>query len=98
MAAALQGRAGGDALLTRLADIQAHMPLPPRGLNRSQAAAYVGISPTQFDKMVIAGDMPGPRKIGKRRVWDRIELDQAFEDLPRAGANDDTPFAMVAAL
>jgi len=27
--------------------------------------------------------MPRPRLIGVKRVWDRLELDEAFEALPR---------------
>lgn len=57
----------------------------PRGLSRSQAAAYVGIGTTLFDRLVAAGAMPQPREIGGRRVWDRQEVDRAFEELPHVG-------------
>jgi predicted DNA-binding transcriptional regulator AlpA len=56
--------------------------LPPRGLNRSEAAAYVGISTTFFDVLVSDGRMPRPKTVGARKVWDRMALDQAFSDLP----------------
>src|SRR5438270_13850392 len=46
--------------------------LPPRGLSRNQAAGYIGVSPSLFDKMVADGRMPGPKRINKRTVWDRI--------------------------
>ena len=26
--------------------------------------------------------MPAPRLIGAKRIWDRVELDEAFEELP----------------
>ncbi|MBY2906076.1 hypothetical protein [Rhizobium leguminosarum] len=58
----------------------------PRGLSRVAAAAYVGIGATLFDHMVGQGAMPCPRKAGGRILWDRCELDEAFEALPR----DDT--------
>src|SRR5690242_17745827 len=32
--------------------------LPPRGLSRVQAAAYVGVSPVLFDELVKDGRMP----------------------------------------
>ena len=54
----------------------------PRGLSRSQAAAYVGIGATLFDRLVATGKMPQPREIAGRRVWDRQEVDRAFEELP----------------
>lgn len=55
----------------------------PRGLRRVDAAAYICISPSLFDEMVKDGRMPGPRMINSRTVWDRFELDEAFEALPR---------------
>jgi predicted DNA-binding transcriptional regulator AlpA len=56
----------------------------PRGLNRAQAAAYIGVSPGTFDKMVADERMPAPRCINARRLWDIRELDAAFDDLPHA--------------
>jgi predicted DNA-binding transcriptional regulator AlpA len=57
------------------------LALEPRGLNRVQAAAYVGVSPTLFDEMVQDRRMPQPKRINSRRVWDRKRLDEAFEAL-----------------
>jgi predicted DNA-binding transcriptional regulator AlpA len=57
-------------------------PVPRRGLNRIEAAMYVGISPTKFDDMVDDGRMPKPRRIDARKVWDVRELDLAFDALP----------------
>jgi excisionase family DNA binding protein len=54
----------------------------PRGLSRREAAAYVGVSPTTFDAMVADGQMPKPKHIGTRRVWDRRRVDEAFDELP----------------
>ncbi len=56
--------------------------LPPRGLSRVQAAAFVGISPSLFDDLVRTGRMPPPKRINSRTVWDRLQLDRAFEGLP----------------
>lgn len=56
--------------------------LPPRGLNRAQAAAYVGVSVGHFDKLVRDRLMPAAKELGGRLVWDRLELDQAFGTLP----------------
>jgi len=55
----------------------------PRGLSRSCAAEYVGCSLRKFDQMVLDGLMPAPRLIGTKKIWDRVELDEAFEELPR---------------
>jgi predicted DNA-binding transcriptional regulator AlpA len=55
---------------------------PPRGLSREQAAAYIGISPSKFDAMVLDGRMPQPKEVDRRLVWDRLELDAAFSALP----------------
>ncbi len=57
---------------------------PPsrRGLSRGEAAGYIGVSPTTFDKMVLSGDMPGPKRVGTRKIWDVRALDLAFDALP----------------
>lgn len=57
----------------------------PRGLGRIAAAAYVGISPSKFDQLVHERRMPPPRRIDARKIWDRLELDAAFEELPNEG-------------
>lgn len=55
--------------------------LPPRGLSRVQAAAYIGVSPTLFDQMVDDGRMPQAIRINTRVLWDRLQLDEAFAGL-----------------
>lgn len=55
--------------------------LPPRGLSRTIAAAYIGVSPTLFDQMVFDGRMPKPKQINSRRIWDRHEIDRYFDAL-----------------
>lgn len=55
------------------------LSLPPRGLSRVQAAAYVGVSASTFDKMVADGEMPAPKRIRGRVIWDRNRLDCAFD-------------------
>ena len=54
---------------------------PRRGLRRGDAAAYVGVSPSKFDQMVIAGRMPKAIKMDACAVWDMRQLDQAFDEL-----------------
>ena len=56
--------------------------LPPRGLSRTEAAAYVGISPSLFDQCVEDGRMPKPKRINGRTVWDIRRIDKAFDALP----------------
>lgn len=57
---------------------------PPtrRGLSRGEAAAYIGVSPSTFDKMVQSGEMPGPKRVYARTIWDVRALDLAFDALP----------------
>lgn len=57
-------------------------PIGPRGLSREIAASYIGISATLFDVLVCDGRMPKPKLINSRKVWDRQELDIAFDKLP----------------
>jgi predicted DNA-binding transcriptional regulator AlpA len=55
-----------------------------RGFSRTLAAAYIGIGTTFFDLLVAEGKLPAPVKIGARRVWDRYDLDVAFEAMKEA--------------
>jgi hypothetical protein len=61
--------------------------LPPRGLSRIEAAAYIGISPPLFDEMVKDGRMPPAKTINSRKVWDRLGVDIAFNALPSDESN-----------
>lgn len=61
--------------------------LPPIGLSREMAAAFIDVSPSKFDQMVKDGRMPKPKHIDSRRVWYRLKLEQAFARLP--GDDDD---------
>ena len=51
--------------------------VPRRGLSRQEAARYVGISTSTFDKLVQEGKMPQPFRIGSRTIWDLRKLDAA---------------------
>ena len=67
----------------------------PRGLSRTDAASYVGCSPRMFDSMVKEGKMPAPRMIGSKKVWDRFELDECFENLPQPEAVEENSWGDV---
>jgi excisionase family DNA binding protein len=54
---------------------------PPRGLSRDEAARYVGVGTSTFDKLIEEGRMPRPLRIGKRVIWDRLKVEAAFADL-----------------
>lgn len=62
--------------------------LPPLGLSRSQAAAFVGIGEALFDRLVEEGRMPQPRMPGNRLVWDIEELVTHFRQLPHRGEEE----------
>ena len=62
--------------------------MTPRGSSATAAAEYVGISATKFRELVVDGRMPQPRHLDKRRIWDRLELDECFDALPVDGFND----------
>lgn len=54
---------------------------PPRAMRAEQAAAYLSISPSLFHEWVEEEKMPPPIKVRNVALWDRLELDAAFEDL-----------------
>lgn len=62
-----------------------------RGLSLPEAALYIGVGSTAFLKLVNGKRMPSPRLVGSRRVWDVVELDAAFIDLPYEGENAAQP-------
>jgi len=53
--------------------------LSPIGLNRSDAAAYVRLSLSAFDRMVETGQLPPPLHINWSKVWEVRKLDDAFK-------------------
>ena len=61
--------------------------LPPIGLSREVAAAFIDVSPSKFDEMVKDKRMPKPKQIDSRRVWSRVAIEKAFAALP--GGEDD---------
>jgi predicted DNA-binding transcriptional regulator AlpA len=61
---------------------------PRRGLNREEAAKYIGVSPSFFDSLVKSGDMPKPVRMKSRTVWDRYRLDEYFEELSSPQDNE----------
>jgi predicted DNA-binding transcriptional regulator AlpA len=63
------------------AKLQDSLAYPPRGLRAPRAAAYVGMSETSFLALVTEGKMPRPKRAKGMMIWDRLELDAAFEAL-----------------
>ena len=50
---------------------------PPKvvlGLDQADAAAAIGISLSKFKELVADKELPKPRRIGRRKVWDLEEL------------------------
>ena len=70
-----------------------HLPqgVLPLGLTREQAAEFIGVSVSTFDRMVATGEMPRPRKVRGCVRWDAIELAEAFRKLPRQGGESGKP-------
>lgn len=69
------------------------LPDWPRCMTREVAAAYLGISPSQFDAEVKAGAWPAPLWSGKRVRWDRQAIDRWLDSrdaatLPRGEVSD----------
>lgn len=60
------------------------------GLDREQAASFVGLSARKFDELVADGRMPRPKRIDGRLIWSRVKLIAAFEALPDDEANKRT--------
>lgn len=61
---------------------------PPRGLSRDEAARYIGVGTTKLEQMVLDGRMPKPKRVDGRVIFDRLQLDAAFTELPEQGAEN----------
>lgn len=59
--------------------------LTPVAVNLDQAAALIGIGASLFTQLVAAGQMPEPRPIASRLLWDVEEVVAAFRAIPRRG-------------
>ena len=70
------------------------LSLAPRGLSRVQSAFRIGTSPSLFDEMVADGRMPKPKKVNTRKIWDCLQIDEAFAALP--SEDDENPWDEVA--
>ena len=60
----------------------------PRALRAPDAAHYIGLSKSKFLELVSAGRLPSPIRIDGCRVWDRYELDDAFETFEAKKTNN----------
>ncbi len=69
---------------------EASRSYPPRGLNLEASSDYLGIGRTLFLEMVEDGRMPRPKYINSKPVWDRLQIDAAFDELPQTGKTDKT--------
>jgi len=87
-AASLTSAAEAISKLGHSASKTHRAPIPRRGLKRTEASEYVGVSPTTFDLMVSDRKMPKPVRIGSRTVWDIQAVDVAFEVLVAEGGNN----------
>lgn len=61
--------------------LQDHLAYAPRGMRADRAAAYVGMATSTFLDLVEARVMPKGIKVRGMRLWDRLDLDAAFEEL-----------------
>lgn len=54
---------------------------PPRTMRRTRAAAYLDLSPAEFEREVAAGRLPLPFKLGNTEHWSTSAIDTAIERL-----------------
>ncbi len=57
------------------------LPNWPRLMAATLATAYVGLGETSFLAGVERGDWPKPLDLGRRKLWDRLNLDERVDDL-----------------
>jgi predicted DNA-binding transcriptional regulator AlpA len=77
-------RTTGNAFYAREMREMRMRSLPRRGLRLVEAANYIGVSVSLFERLVEAGDMPNPKMIEGVPVWDIDAVDLFFTALPEA--------------
>jgi predicted DNA-binding transcriptional regulator AlpA len=71
-----------------------HFAYPPRTFRAEEAARYFSMSISSFLKLVAEGVMPRGIKVRGMTMWDRHELDSAWENLKeQQGARRSNPIA-----
>ena len=68
-----------------MSDIQSRLHARPtlrRGLSRTEAAAYIGISPSKFDELRKANRLPLPKVLDGRLIFTIDRLDEFLDALP----------------
>ena len=63
---------------------------PPHAMRVEQAAAYLSMSRASFLRLVEDGVMPVPVRVKGMTMWDRYDLDAAFDDLKRGDGEPST--------
>lgn len=63
--------------------------VPRIGLNRTEVARAIGVSPNTVDVMVAEGVLPPPRKWHSRKVWLIGEVMAAMTEWPYDGRSYD---------
>jgi hypothetical protein len=56
------------------------------------AAAYLGMGKTKFLELVDSGRLPRAVAVDGIRVWDRLDLDEAFEEFKAKAAEPRNSF------
>jgi predicted DNA-binding transcriptional regulator AlpA len=64
-----------------------NLAYPPRMMRLNRVAAYIDVSASTFLRMVEEGVMPKPIVHHGIRMWDRIDVDSAIDDLKEGPVN-----------
>lgn len=63
--------------------------VPRLGLNVTEVAQSIGVSPNTVHDMVEKGLLPRPRCFGRRRIWRTAEIDAAMSEWPIDGEDEE---------
>jgi predicted DNA-binding transcriptional regulator AlpA len=67
----------------------------PRAMRADAAAAYLGMGKTKFLELVDDGRLPHAVAIDGIRIWDRLDLDEAFEELKSRASERPNSFDVI---
>jgi predicted DNA-binding transcriptional regulator AlpA len=73
--------------------LQDQLAYPPRAMRADRAAAYLAMATSTFLELVKEGLLPKGVKVKGMMMWDRYDLDSAFDELKaKSNAQRRNPF------
>jgi hypothetical protein len=85
---------GGRSTIKALSPSQSR-PVPRRGMSRTEAAMYLGLSPSKFDELRKTNRIAPPKVLDGRLIFTVERLDEFLDALPDENQTDNDEWTAV---